>query len=268
MILCSLFTVLGARLAGTNLMRATMIDRIFIGWDSREDAAYKVCRHSLERRNSNLSNKITRLNLEDLRANDFYRRSFSVNANGQKIDDIDGRPFSTDFSFSRFLVPSLMNYEGWAIFVDCDFLFLTDIAQLNQYLDSKYAAICVHHNYHPTETLKMDGVRQERYFRKNWSSFVLWNCGHPANRVLTTDIVNTQTGAYLHKFGWLEDSMIGSLPEEWNWLEGHSSKAIKPKAIHYTRGGPWFENYRDVDYADLWIREYEIMTASQYELRG
>jgi lipopolysaccharide biosynthesis glycosyltransferase len=236
-----------------------MLTDVFIGYDPREDEAYKVCKHSMVRNTVDPSIEIHTLQLDSLIDQGIYKRKFTISETGQKIDVLDGKPFSTDFSFSRFLVPSLMNFKGWALFVDCDFLFLNSLKELDKYLDDKYAVICVHHNYNPSETIKMDGVKQERYFRKNWSSFVLWNSAHPANKVLTPELVNTSTGSYLHRFGWLEDNQIGQVPEEWNWLEGHSSKEIKPKAIHYTRGGPWFDNYKNVDYADLWLNELAMI---------
>ena len=95
------------------------------------------------------------------------------------------------------------------------------------------------------------------YPRKNWSSLMLFNCGHTANAVLTPALVNYESGAFLHRLQWLNDDVIGAMPETWNWLEGWSPKPAEgtPKAVHYTRGGPWFENWRDVDYADLWQRE-------------
>jgi lipopolysaccharide biosynthesis glycosyltransferase len=236
-----------------------MLTDVFIGWDPREDEAYKVCKHSIVRKTADPRIEIHTLRLNTLIEQGLYTRKFTVSDSGQKIDLLDGKPFSTEFSFSRFFVPKLMNYKGWALFVDCDFLFLNSLKDLDQYLDEKYAVICVHHNYNPSETVKMDGVKQEKYFRKNWSSFVLWNCSHPANKALTAELVNSSTGSFLHRFGWLEDSMIGEVSEEWNWLEGHSSKEIKPKAIHYTRGGPWFDHYKDVAYADLWLKEQALL---------
>ena len=37
---------------------------------------------------------------------------------------------STEFAFSRFLVPFLCGFRGWALFMDCDMLVLDDIARL------------------------------------------------------------------------------------------------------------------------------------------
>ena len=110
----------------------------------------------------------------------------------------------------------------------------------------------------------MDGAAQTVYPRKNWSSLILFNCGHPSNRTLTSDVVNSKEGAYLHRFQWLDDSEIGALEESWNWLEGWTKHVsnLEPKAIHYTRGGPWFEDWQDVDYADLWNAERDMVDAA------
>ena len=103
----------------------------------------------------------------------------------------------------------------------------------------------------------MDHQVQTQYPRKNWSSMVLYNCGHPANAVLTPDVVNTESGAFLHRFQWLDDDLIGAVPETWNWLEGWCRKPAggHPNVVHMTRGGPWFDEWRNVDYADLWLAE-------------
>ncbi len=231
--------------------------KIFVGWDSRENDAYVVCKHSLQRLSS------TKLEIEPLVRSELidkglYRRKWHRNDVGVVVDDIDEKPFSTEFSFTRFLVPTLMQFEGWAMFVDLDFLYRTDVNKLFSLADSRYAIMCVKHNHMPVESMKMDGVPQTTYPRKNWSSMVLWNCSHPANREVTAEKVNTMPGSWLHRFSWLSDELIGGVPEEWNWLEGHSSSKIKPNAIHYTRGGPWFENYKDVAYAQEWVNEFEL----------
>ena len=103
--------------------------------------------------------------------------------------------------------------------------------------------------------MKMDGQVQTQYPRKNWSSMVLWNCGHPSNQQVTPEMVNTKKSRTMHRFAWLKDEEIGSVSHEWNWLEGSYKEPQdgKPKAIHFTEGGPWFANCQDVDYADLWI---------------
>lgn len=217
--------------------------KIFVGWDSREDIAYQVCITSLKRHASEPL-EIVPLKQKDLREQELYFR---------KKDPLA----STEFTYTRFLVPKLMDYKGWALFVDCDFLFTADIADLFSLADDRYAVMCVKHDYRPTETVKMDGAVQTVYPRKNWSSMVLWNCSHPANRVVTPETVNNQTSAFLHRFQWLSDDLIGEVSETWNWLEGWCRKPDKgtPKGIHFTRGGPWFENWQHVDYAQLWLGE-------------
>ncbi len=226
---------------------------IYVGWDSREDIAYQVCRHSLLKRTS-IPIAVEPLRLPDLRARAMYWRD-------------DDPLASTEFTYSRFLVPALNNYQGWALFCDCDFLWLGDVADLVEQLDDRFAVMCVQHDYRPTETVKMDGQAQTVYPRKNWSSLVAYNCAHPANAALTVEAVNVRTGAYLHRFQWLDDELIGALDETWNWLEGwcQKPKSGTPNVVHYTRGGPWFENWQDVDYAKEWLDEQEafLMTLGQ-----
>lgn len=119
--------------------------------------------------------------------------------------------------------------------------------------DARYAAMCVKHEYVPRDKFKMDGKQQFAYPRKNWSSLVLWNCSHPANRVLTPKLVSAESASYLHRFNWLTDDLIGSLPSTWNWLEGEYERPRNiPFGIHFTRGGPWFPEYRNVEYANEW----------------
>ncbi|XP_026406322.1 protein CDI-like [Papaver somniferum] len=222
--------------------------KIFVGYDPREDLAYEVCKHSILKRAS-IPVEVIPIKQSDLRTSGLYWRE-------------RGPTESTEFSFSRFLTPYLANYEGWAMFVDCDFLYTTDIKELTELIDDSYALMCVQHDYTPKESTKMDGAVQTVYPRKNWSSMVLYNCGHSKNKILTPELVNTQTGAFLHRFTWLEDSEIGSVPFIWNFLVGHNKvdendPSTQPKAIHYTTGGPWFEMWKNCEFADLWLSEME-----------
>jgi hypothetical protein len=106
----------------------------------------------------------------------------------------------------------------------------------------------------------MDGCIQHPYPRKNWSSFMVFNCTHPAVRALTPKVVNSAEPAYLHRLQWLNDSEIGELDKGWNYLEGwYESTYDNLKAIHYTLGGPWFEDKTECDFADLWLREAEML---------
>jgi lipopolysaccharide biosynthesis glycosyltransferase len=213
----------------------------FIGYDSKEDIAYRVCKYSLQK-NTSIKLNINSLKIEELIAKKLYHRG---------IDPLA----STQFTYTRFLIPILMGFKGWAIFCDCDFIFFKDPASILKDLDEKKAIYCVQHDYTPKESHKMDGQQQTIYPRKNWSSFVIFNCNHPSNKKLNIDLVNSETGSFLHQFKWLKDSEIGSLDERWNWLEGWTSNYNKssPYAVHYTRGGPWFKEWQDVEFANEWL---------------
>jgi len=223
---------------------------VYIGYDRREPEATEVARLSLDA-TSSIPLRVTELREDELRAQGVYDRPFRIEGH-QRFDVRDGKPFSTDFSFTRFLVPVLQAFDGWALFCDGDFMFRADLKDLVAQVDDTKAVMVVQHRYEPPETTKMDGQRQERYFRKNWSSLILWNCGHPANAALTREEVNHRPGSFLHGFQWLEDDQIGSVPEQWNWLEGWSSPEITPSAVHMTRGVPTMPGYEDIPYADEW----------------
>jgi lipopolysaccharide biosynthesis glycosyltransferase len=220
--------------------------KVFVGYDVREDIAYQVCEYSLKKYNSLV--EVIPLKQKELREAGTYTRA---------IDPLS----STEFTFTRFLVPYLADYKGWAVFVDCDFVFVDDVAKLFDKADDRYAVMVVKHDYNPKEDFKMDGCKQLPYPRKNWSSTILWNCGHPANSGITPDIVNSQTGQYLHRFQWLKDDEIGSLGPEWNWLAGwyNEPQDGQPKAIHFTEGGPWFKEYRRCPYHKIWKQHLREM---------
>ena len=215
-----------------------MTSNVFVGYDTREDIAYQVCEFSIKRFNANVA--ITPLVQHELRQKKIYWR---------EIDKLA----STEFTFTRFLVPHLMNFKGWALFIDCDIVFLEDVNNFSL-ADDRYAVMCVKHEFNPKPGLKMDGQVQTVYPRKNWSSVVLWNCAHPSNEKVTVDSVNNPNfdGAYFHRFSWLKDEEIGELPCDWNWLVGWYKKDDGvPRAIHYTEGGPWFKNYRNCEFTKI-----------------
>ena len=220
--------------------------KVFVGYDTREDIAYQVCKHSIETK-SKLAD-VRPLKQQELRDAGWYTRP---------IDKLA----STEFTFTRFLIPELMNFKGWALFMDCDMILTTDIKELFDQADPKYAVMCVQHDYTPKEGVKMDGQKQTIYPRKNWSSVMLFNCGHPSNAKLTMDLVNDPeiNGAYLHRFSWLKDEEIGELDHTWNYLVGVYDDVETPKLIHYTEGGPWFENYRNCEFSNLWKQELADM---------
>ena len=213
---------------------------IFIGYDSREDIAYRVARRSIER-HARRPVHIQPVEQEYLRSIGLYYRPFD--------------PLSaTEFSFTRFLVPHLCEFKGWAVFLDCDFLVRHDLTDIWHYVDESKAVLAVHHDYRPRESVKMDGKAQHQYPRKNWSSFMFINCEHPETQRLTLEVVNSETGMYLHQFKWASDENIGELPIKYNYLEGWHTKDDEPDpvCVHMTRGGPWFTAYQDVEYADEW----------------
>ena len=213
--------------------------KVFVGWDSREQDAYEVCVTSLKKHSSQEIEIYPVVRDVLIHTGDYYRPQPEAG--------------SVEFTYTRFLVPYLADHKGWALFIDCDFLFTKDVAELFAMADDQYALMCVKHDYVPKNAVKMDGQKQVAYPRKNWSSCVLWNCEHPSNKALSKDVVSSESGAYLHRFQFLKDEEIGELPLEWNWLEGEYEKPETPPAvIHFTNGGPWFDNWQDVDYADLW----------------
>ncbi|MFC3695201.1 glycosyltransferase [Chenggangzhangella methanolivorans] len=224
-------------------------NKIFVGYDSREDIAWQVCRGSIERHASQ-EIPVYPLKQTTLRELGLYTRPADKGA-------------STEFSLTRFLTPYLANTSGWSIFVDCDFLFTRDVNEVFQNLDPSKAVYVVQHEYTPAMAIKMDGKSQSVYPRKNWSSFIIFNGANEYVKTLTPDVVNASGPAHLHRFSWLpSDDLIGSLPLEWNFLVGEYDKpAATPAAIHYTNGGPWFENCVDVDYGDLWIAERDSLPA-------
>ena len=214
--------------------------KIFIGYDPVESVAWHTHAHSiLERASRPVA--LVPVNVRNL--GDIYKR------------ERDSKQ-SNEFSFTRFLVPYLAGFDGHAVFLDCDQLIRTDVAELFAIGEAApdKAVHVVKHDYEPKDTVKFLDMVQYRYPRKNWSSVVLWNCAHPANQVLTPEFVNTATPMALHRFQWLDDAMIGSLDVRWNWLVGeYAEPPADVKLVHWTVGGPYFTEYRDADFAGEWF---------------
>lgn len=240
--------------------------KVFVGYDSREKTAYDVCKYSIEH-NTYSKPEIIPLVHKELRRQGWFSRPWMTNAyDGNWTDLVDGRPFSTEFSHTRFLVPALSNYQGWSLFMDCDMVFDEDIKNLFALCDDKYAVMCVKHLHRPETGIKMDGCVQQAYPRKNWSSFFLSNNAHPANRILTPDLISTKPGGWLHAFSWLRDDQIGSLPDTYNWIEGVSKSNVKPAVVHFSEGGPWFKAYQDVMHSDIWWKyQTRLQESGEYE---
>ncbi len=225
--------------------------KVYVGYDSREDIAWQVARHSLLRHTSG-DVEVYPLKQTTLRELGLYTRPADK--------------ASTEFSITRFLTPYLAAFDGWAIFVDCDFLFNRDITEIFDLLDDDKALYCVQHDYTPANMIKMDGKEQTVYPRKNWSSFMAFNCAHPKVKALTPEIVNAESPGFLHRFTWLDDADIGELAREWNFLEGEYEKPSQtPMCVHYTNGGPWFDNWQDVDFGDEWRAERDMYLSNQVQ---
>jgi len=233
--------------------------KVFVGYDPVDDNAYRVLKRSLLR-HSSIPLEIIPIREHEVRQQRHFWRGYHVDTNGQRWDARDGKPFSTQFSFTRFCVPAMCEYsDEWVLFMDADMLIKDDVAELLNLCYDK-ALYCVKHQHEPPENTKMGGFIQTRYKRKNWSSFMMINPNR--NRGLSPYRVNNESGAWLHALLWLDDDDIGSLPEAWNWLEGHSSPTIIPKIIHYTRGTPDLPDCGNVDRAAEWWREFEALPAA------
>ena len=210
--------------------------RVFIGFDPREAIGTPVFEHSVRTRASQPV-AITRL--------------------GANVCGTDG---TNAFSLARFHVPRLCGYEGWALWMDgADMLMLDDIARLWALRDDRFAVQVVKHDYTPRHGRKYIGTEMEAdnvaYPRKNWSSVILFNCGHVASGCILGD--------RLHRFEWCDDDLIGALPPEWNWLADENGQChpAKAKVVHWTNGGPWFPYYGDAPFAALWRAEYRSALA-------
>lgn len=247
-----------------------MTHTVYLGYDARETRAYDVAARSIRRRTKDVW--IRPVGLHHL-----------AHVAHRPVEERDGKlwcpvsqaPMATEFAISRFCVPFL-HHRGWCAFMDCDIVCLADIADLFKLADDKYAVMCVKHEQTSGPAEKMDGQAQTYYARKNWSSVVLWNCDHPANKRLTVEAMRTWPGRDLHAFKWLEDGEIGALPKVWNHLVGvtvdHESYCTwlgtmqgaaevgcdcgyNPKILHYTLGGKWLPDWPGGPLDEVWEAE-------------
>lgn len=212
---------------------------IYVGFDDREAVAYHTfCQSILSR--SSVPVSFTPLALKML--NKIYTEFHTDGSNA--------------FIYSRFLVPFLQKFQGWAIFADGDMTCHEDIAKLWELRDESKAVMVVKHDYKTKFNKKYLGNNNADYPRKNWSSIILFNCGHPSNKVLTPKFIENATGAQLHRFSWLTDDLIGEIPKEWNWLDSEYEENETAKLIHYTVGTPCFTDYQNAGQANKWWGEY------------
>ena len=212
--------------------------RVFIGYDDNEKVAFSVLSHSLLK-HSTQPIAITPIRLQNIK-DVFVRERLKIQ--------------STEFAFSRFLVPYLSEYKGWSLFLDSDMMFRDDIKNLWDMIDKDKSIMCCKHDYVPKQNVKFRGAKNEPFPKKNWSSFMLMN-NHRC-KMLSKEYVETATGLELHQFKWTHEENIGELPLEWNWLVSEYDYNKNAKNVHWTLGGPYFKDYAKSDYADEWCRLY------------
>jgi len=210
---------------------------VFVGYDPREAIAYHTCVNSIIRHASQP------VAIVPIALNLFQ---------DYKETHTDG---SNHFIYTRFLVPHLMGFKGWAIFIDGDMIVRDDIMQLWNLKELDKDVMVVKHDYQTCMPVKYLGAKNEDYPRKNWSSVILWNCNSFPNRQLTPEFVQKSSGSFLHRFAWLDDGRIGELPPEWNWLPDEYGPNADAKLLHYTLGTPCFQEFADTPQADEWHRE-------------
>lgn len=243
---------------------------VFVGYDDREKDFYNLCEYSLHL-NSKAKINVVPLKHQDLRNKGLLTRPWTIEANGQFVDNVDKKPFSTQFSHSRFLVPTLakrLGMKGHVMFVDCDFLFLDDVSKAFKEADEQKGlpVYVVKHNYTPKNKVKMDNKMQVTYNKKLWSSLMIFDVDHGDNFALNPMSVNNADGGYLHSFNWLDsDSKIGSINERWNFIPDHSEDRVNREAIgaiHFTEGGPCLPGYENCKYSEIY---YNLQDEYNYD---
>lgn len=236
---------------------------VFVGYDPREDEAYQVCRSSILKHSPD--SVVHPIHLYVCQILELYKRPFAY-VDGKPYDPISNAPMSTEFALSRFLVPWLAEHLGiedkYVLFCDADMLFRRNVDEILDCIhpDSDKSIWCVKHDVEHGEGVKMDGCAQTMYFRKNWSSVMLYNLD---NQRLRLHDFNTQRGLWLHSFLWLDNSELGELPPEWNYLIDVSEPIADCAIAHYTLGIPLMDGYENCELADEWMEEYERITGDE-----
>jgi len=217
---------------------------IYIGFDSSnygQELAYNVCKKSIFKYNNKVN--IIPLIKKDLEEKKIFNR---------KNDD-----GSTEFTYTRFLVPYLNNYQDYAIFCDSDFLWNCNILEVLKYINKGKAISCVQHKYNECKLkYKMDGQLQEWYPRKNWSSLIVFNCSHNDCKKLNLDNINNKSAKWLHRMEWTEN--INEIPKTYNYLVEYYYDEENPKALHFTDGGPWYKRWYNI------TNKYDIILGNKW----
>ena len=165
--------------------------RIFIGTDARQPVAYNTLQYSILA-NTSVPITITPLKIQTLPVK---------------------RTGLTEFTYSRYLVPWLCNYEGTALFLDADMVVDADIFKL-MLLNKGEQGVYV--------------VKKDKKFE--WPSLMLFNC--ELCKRLTLDII--EYGVPQDLASW-SDGGVGELPLEWNYCVGYDQQDIVPKLIQIGR---------------------------------
>lgn len=229
---------------------------VYIGYDSSnygQRLAYDVCERSIRKFNSKIV--IKKIDRKDLIEKNIFTRKENTG--------------STEFTYTRFLVPFLNDYKGWALFCDSDFVWDCNILDVyEKYANDKFAVSCVKHDFtNCNSNTKMDGKKQEFYPRKNWSSLMLFNCSHDSVKNLTPESVSNETPQWLHRMKWCNDNEIGEIDKSYNYLVGYYNDRENVNAYHFTDGGPWYPGYENVDFSEKWLyfvtnEEYNMIHTS------
>jgi hypothetical protein len=225
--------------------------KVYIGYDPREEQAAEVARKSLcEVTGGQIEPEF--LCTAKLEAHGLLHRPIDERG-GQDYDLVSNAPQSTRFAISRFLTPILCQ-QGFALFVDCDVVFLRDPRTMMLEIEAKHAVNVVKHGALPGGfgQYKMVNQKQVAYPRKNWSSVMLFNCDHPANRRLSLRDVNERPGRDLHALYWLADDEIGELGPQWNWLVDVQQRPVGLGLAHMTLGGPWLDGWKGGSFDVEW----------------
>jgi lipopolysaccharide biosynthesis glycosyltransferase len=208
--------------------------KIFIGYDDQFEKNIDVQIHSILK-NSNIEVNIYLLKMKELKHLLWRKKE---------------RKQTTDSAFTRWLVPYLSNYEDWSLYMDSDMFCRSDIGEILKLKNEIKSVMVVKNNSYHNQKKKFNNKTQTNYERKNWSSLILFN--NQKCKKLNLDYINTAKGLELHQFKWLKDEQIGELPKEWNYLVEIDETILNPKNVHWTLGGPWFENKKDVEYSSEW----------------
>ncbi len=232
-----------ANISKSEINKSVEVLDIYIGFDQAESIAYHTLCHSILSRAS-VPVRITPIKLSMLRG--IHNRPLDVHQ-------------SNEFSFTRFLVPFLNGYKGKALFMDCDMLLTTDIKELFDEIDIQASVSVVKHEYEPKDNVKYLGTTQYKYEKKNWSSVMVFNCGHLDCKKLTPEYVDKASGLELHGFKWTKEELIGELNKDWNHLVSEYDPNPNAKIIHWTVGGPYFYEYEYCEHAETWFNERALM---------